>query len=80
MYLHEFFLGQHHGSGHSFGHLSRKVLGVVRHDGLDTTLVVHVQYELVACIESHFGSPILISRVASEEILHRDMICQIIII
>jgi hypothetical protein len=53
---------------------------MVRHDGLDMTLVVHVQYELVACIKSHLGSLILISRLASEEILDRDMICQIIII
>jgi hypothetical protein len=60
-------------------HLPPKDGVVVRDDGLDVCLVVHVHDELLTACGSHHIRPNLISNLASEEILHTKMMYPYII-
>jgi hypothetical protein len=70
IYLQVLVLGQRHGSGLLLGHLLPKDGAVVDDDGLDSCLIVHVHDELLTTRGGHHIRPILVSCLASKEILH----------
>ena len=72
IYLQVLVPGQRHGSCILFGDLLSKDGPVVSYDGLDARLVVHVHDEFFTASGSHRIRPVLISLLASEEILHTN--------
>jgi hypothetical protein len=70
IYLQVLVPGQRHGSGLLLCHLLPKDGAVVGDDGLDSCLVVHVHEALLTARGGHHIRPILVSSLASEEILH----------
>lgn len=72
MYLQVLLPSQAHASRLIFRDPHVKEAAVVGHDGLDARLVVHVLHELFAGGVSNPSRPCLLSRLASEEILHID--------
>jgi hypothetical protein len=61
------------------GHLLPKDGAVVADDGLDSGLIVHVHDELLTARGGHHICSSLVSRLASEEILHTKMMYPYII-
>ena len=52
---------------------------MVSYDGLDARLVVHVHDEYFTASGSHCIRPVLISLLASEEIMYKDVMYPVII-
>jgi hypothetical protein len=72
-------LSQRHASGVLLGHLLSKDRAVVTDDGLDSRLIVHVHDELLTARGGHHIRPVLVSSLASEEVLHTKMMYPYII-
>ena len=52
---------------------------MVCHDGLDARLVMYILHKFKTCFVSYTGRPVLISLLASVEILHIDAMFLVII-
>jgi hypothetical protein len=73
IYMQVLVRSQRHGLGILLAHLLPKDGAVVRDDGLDAHLVVHVHDELLISRGSHHIRPGPLSRITYEEILHTNM-------
>jgi hypothetical protein len=79
VYLNVLVLGQCHVSCIFLADLLSKDRPVVSYDALDSRLVMHVDDDFSTAVGSHPIRPALKSLIASEEILHTDVMYPFII-